>query len=1300
MRNKDLLTKLNEDSSSSEEEDEDDIDDEIDDDTDDDEVDIGATQTKTLNKPKASCIGKLFFTWVYHIIALGKKQQLHIDDLGELDEDLRVEKSINRLKQTWKHYKLQAGQSKYALLKTIFVAFKSDYLMIIAINLLCTSLNLMSPFLINMIIRFIETKDEPNGPPLSEGFQYVGMLVISQGLYYLINEQLYFYQYQIGVKTQNAMIGMIYQKQLRISNATNKNFSQGEIINFVQVDALKIMSSSEGLCGFTRYPLIFIGCFIYLFRMIGVSFLAGLAVFAIAFIINIFLTRCSSRLQKKFMECQDDRVKLITESLNNIKMLKLYSWTDTFLNAIRTKRESELNVYWWRQNIGMINIASYYFFPQILSSVVFSVYISLGHTLDLNLAFTVMTCFTLLKEPMRTFPYYIGQFIELIISCKRIQDFFMCKTIDQSILSVTDREESKQALQINNATFNWGHKEGDTSKIALEGINLKIKHCEFVCVIGDVGSGKSSLLSAIIGDMLGDDNLQVQEGDEPIQISGKVAYVQQNPWIQNRSIRDNIVFGQVFEEQRYAETIRICQLERDLEILPAGDMTEIGEKGINLSGGQKARISLARAAYADRDIILMDDPISALDANVKKKIFKDVFIEKFSNKTRVLVTHAVDFLKYVDTIILIKEIMEIHHVAKSDENGAEAEITEHKQADIIEQSDKSILKIANFSLPNLTTKLNDSGKMMEDENLEISTVGWPVYRDYLKYLGGWRFLLFGQLSMCGYTAFKILNDYQVGNWATSEDQTTNFLYYGGLTFLYAFLTSLCIYFRAMTMQLSSWYANKQLHEDMISKVMHAPINLYFDVTPIGRILNRFSKDLSGIELRFSWELGDIHALSYLTLTSIIFVLPVIVYLGYKLYKEVISSMREVTRLESLTKSPLLSFLGETFQGASTIRTFNREKEFISENNLQLNKNILANRYLQAIDTWFALRVDLMTIAVQAASSIFCILYSGSENKVFPVMLLTYMLLFQEYFLETIRCWIVVEKRMVNVDRCMKMRDVPQEKLQGKKKEMKKVKKMKEWPETGEIQYKFVNLRYRPNTETILKDLTFQVKAGEKIGVVGRTGAGKSTICLSLSRIVEIEGGEINIDGVDISKLPIKDVRRKITVIPQDATMFTGTLKYNLDPEGKVSESRIIEVLRAAELDDLLQRDNQNLGLDMLITENGANLSSGEKQLICICRAILRKSKIVVLDEATANIDVMLEQKLQNLIQKEFQNATMITIAHRLNTIINSDRVLVLSFGEVVEYDSPANLLQNKSSEFSMLVQEMRKEQQNPGPSNQ
>lgn len=853
--------------------------------------------------------------------------------------------------------------------------------------------------------------------------------------------------------------------------------------------------------------------------------------------------------------------------------------------------------------------------------------------------------------------------------------------------------------------------------VTLKNITLNIEKGEFICIIGEIGSGKSSLINALMADLIYMSNETVKDLEDKevdretlqeifdkskkqgvIKFSGSVSYVQQVPWIQNMTLRDNILFGSELDEDKYNRTIEQCQLVQDFAQLEGGDLTEIGEKGINLSGGQKARVSLARAVYANKDIILMDDPISALDANTKERIFEEVFEGELKRKTRILVTHAVDFLerfdriaimahgkiKYIGTYEELRDKDEIQHINETlkhvSEKEQEEEEHEIKEIEIKRKTSNDGPNSSNNydenpEDSNTDNKLRNARKMsyMSVKSLTITTdeydekveVEWSVYFKFFISNYTWIAIVIAVPLYTFYGYAGIQATKYIGIWVKNVDDEGSFERYLWIVLGYSLGFSFTVTIGFFIIMVAVLRASNLLHKRMTDKTLRAPINLYFDKTPTGKILNRFSKDINKIDSGFPFDITfTIECLSWIGASVYVSALvspwsllatPFAAIAGVILIRYYIRSFREMIRIENVTNSPILSNFAETISGATTIRCFKRQQDFILKNYKLIDDNLNAFFWLQSLNIWFSLRLQYISSFMMIVSLAFCIIFKYSADVSTVGTLLIYLMVLQGNILWFFRTASAVEGGMVSYDRCNQILSIPQEQFNTHPKPP------ANWPSEGRISFQNLNLRYRPETELVLNNLSFEIEPKQKIGVVGRTGAGKSTVCLALCRIVEADSGDIVIDGIPIKSVDIATVREKITIIPQDPTLFEGSLRFNLDPESRCSESEIVRLVRKAMLQDLWDSNKE-------IAQNGENLSSGQKQLICICRAILRKNKIILMDEATANIDINTEEIIQKLITEEFIESTVITIAHRLNTIQSSDKVIILEKGEVVQKD--------------------------------
>eukprot|EP00345_Euplotes_harpa_P014311 CAMPEP_0168352156 /NCGR_PEP_ID=MMETSP0213-20121227/22369_1 /TAXON_ID=151035 /ORGANISM="Euplotes harpa, Strain FSP1.4" /LENGTH=926 /DNA_ID=CAMNT_0008363285 /DNA_START=845 /DNA_END=3626 /DNA_ORIENTATION=+ len=784
------------------------------------------------------------------------------------------------------------------------------------------------------------------------------------------------------------------------------------------------------------------------------------------------------------------------------------------------------------------------------------------------------------------------------------------------------------------------------SIITLKNIELEVEKGEFLCIIGEVGSGKSSLLNLIMGDMIyvsdeTAEEFENQTADEQcikemfersraegvVKVSGSMSFVQQVPWIQNKTLRDNILFGLPMDENRYNSTIEKCQLVKDFEQLDGGDLTEIGEKGINLSGGQKARVSLARAVYSQKDIILMDDPISALDANTKKKIFEELFLEELKDKTRVLVTHAVDFLDRVDRIVIMKhgkikyigtyeELKNndmIQHIIETlkkvshkqqDEEEHEAQELELKRKKSSDGSNKAV-NPGDLDEEEDSLKKNEAGarkmsylstkgsKIIMDEFEERVDADWGVYWKYL--VSNWMWLamlvsipIYSLYAFCGIQSTRY-----IGVWVDHIQEEDSYKKYVVLVLIYSLGYGLLVTIGFFIIMMSVVNSSNVLHRNMTDKVLRAPINLYFDKTPTGKLLNRFSKDINRIDAEFPFNLTFlVECLSWMGATLFVSTIvspwsllstPFAVVAGFLLIKYYIRSYREMTRIESVTNSPILSNFGETLSGTTTIRCYNKQMEFIDKNHELVDNNLSAYFWSQSLNIWFSIRVQYISSFMMCVSMALCIVYKASADSTTIGVLMIYLLSLQANILWFFRIASDIEGGMVSYDRCNMILAIPQEAFGD-------YSKPPNWPSEGKIVFDKLCLRYRPETELVLKNLRFEIGGKQKVGVVGRTGAGKSTVCLALCRIIEGESGRILIDGHDISKIDLAYLRSKITIIPQDPTLFEGTLRFNLDPESRCSDSEIERIISKAALKELWDSNKE-------ISTNGENLSSGEKQLI-------------------------------------------------------------------------------------------------------
>jgi ATP-binding cassette, subfamily C (CFTR/MRP), member 1 len=751
--------------------------------------------------------------------------------------------------------------------------------------------------------------------------------------------------------------------------------------------------------------------------------------------------------------------------------------------------------------------------------------------------------------------------------------------------------------------------------LTLKNINLQIYNGETVGIIGEVSSGKSSLLQAILNNLIfvdsGNSSDSRDTSDNSIFINGSTAYVSQVPWIQNDTIKNNILFFKQYDEIKYQQVLKICQLEQDIEMLEAGDNTEIGEKGINLSGGQKARVALARSVYADRDIYLLDDPISALDAHVGKKIIKECILKHLQGRTILLVTHALQYLKYMNRIIYLsqgqikwtgtyKELKDAEFFKELSHKLHQDEKPEEQPAETIEEKLE----------PKKIVKQSEIKRITKEEEQEVGEVKLSVYLKYFEYMGGKLFGIMIVFIMLLWQVNKAGSDYWLAYWSQKQNQESRdkwifFSIYSSL----GLGSTIFIFFRIFLLCRGTIRLGMKLHKDMIVKLIKAPINLFHDTIPRGQIYNRLSKDLynvvilmfyfGGFLVCFFSAIGAIVICSIYEPISLVFV-PIFGIFGYLLTSFYLRGSRDLSRLEGVSRSPLLNTLSETIAGSISIRAYKFEQEYLNKFYSKVNDLFKVEIFINGSSNWFGMNMDFVSLTFITFITVIIIIYEKEFTPQSVGLMLTYTFTLKDNLFDLFKLAADFENMMVSMERCLQYTRIEEEK------EFEMVNdrelKMQNWPKEGKIEIVNYSVKYRPNTEVILKNLNLLINPKEKIGVVGRTGSGKSTMCLSLFRILEPLNGTIKIDDVDITGVGLNLLRQKLTIIPQDPSLMKGTLKYNIDPFNKYPDNEILNVLSMIGFNSIMKNEQ---GLDRMISEAGENLSVGEKQLICIARAILR-----------------------------------------------------------------------------------------------
>jgi len=1024
----------------------------------------------------------------------------------------------------------------------------------------------------------------------------------------------------------------------------------------------------------------------FLYDLIGLSALAGLAVFAVLVPINIYGGKYGRTIQVEQMKAKDERILLMNEVLQGIKVLKLYAWEKPFMTRIRQCRNREIQCLKRSAILNALLWITYTGAPLVVTLVTFTIYVFSDdkNVLTAEKVFGTVALFNVVRIPMNQFPRFLMEAVKLFVSLRRIDDFLSCNDINsaneyldnKTFVSAETLKLDTNSIEFKNVAFNWSNTE---DKSTLKNLNLEVKKGELIAVVGKIGSGKSSLLSAILGEMV--------KIDGEIRRSGSVAYVAQQAWIQNMTVQENIIFGKPLDIRRYQEVVSSCALTSDLEILPSGDQTEIGENGVNLSGGQKQRVSLARAAYHDADIVLLDDPLSAVDAHVGRYLFENLIGNTglLKNKTRVLVTHNLSYLHKVDRIMVMidGEIVEqgTFNELKNNENSAFQEFATYTHNVQGEEPEEEDIKEVN----QLRKNDKDKGKLTKKEIKAEGSVSWRHYSYFLKSMTIWKFVVICFLFLLA-EVFKVSGNLVLAEWTENFDPYTNWNYIGYYCLL-ALLCTLAGMISQMGTQFRAAEASRKIHHSLLETTMHAPM-IFFDTTPTGRVLNRFTSDIDMIDGKISMQLKNFLSCCTMILGTLVVVIGVTPYFLVPLVPITICygflqvyftrTRRQVVRLQSISKSPIFSHFSETINGATTIRAFNQQERFFQESEDKVSQHLLCNYVCDMANRWLSIRVEVLGNTIVFFAAIFAFYSRDSLTAGVIGLSISYAMQMIDGFGWTIRMAGELESDSVAIERVREYDDLPQEASWETEGTFDQA-----WPHKGNIVFNQYSTKYRPELDNVLTNFNLKIKSGDKVGLVGRTGAGKSSLSLAMFRIIEASNGHITIDNHDVSSLGLQQLRSRLTIIPQDPTIFSGTLRFNLDPGDQYTDEAIYRALQSADLSNLV--DNYPEGLQHIVSEGGAGFSLGEKQLICLARAILRRSKVLVLDEATAAVDSKTDEKIQETLRTEFSDCTVLTIAHRLHTVTGGDMIIVLDKGTVVEQGHPDVLLSDTDSHFYKMA---------------
>ena len=1240
----------------------------------------------------SNIFSKLLFAWGHYAMKKANKEGIEVKDFsGVSKEDKSSTLVVPILKEAEKSEKF----TNKSLFHTIYSVHQFQIYLLFFLQFVIILFQTAQVLVYRSII--IEFKDKEHFQIYSV-FYKVFLFVSIKMSKTFFHHQIKFYQQVLGVKTANQVAALIYEKVCRTSIFIKSQISEGEILNFIQVDSdtLNFLYTALPYIVATPFNL---GISIYtVFMFFGKSFIYGIytliALTVIIFIIQfLFLRNTKIRLTKK-----DKRMRLTTHIFHILKILKLFGWEEEFAEKIDEKRNDELKnvktILYLTAFRNFINSS----IPMLISLTSITAYILQNGMMAVEDLFTGLEMIQKLSEPLVEIPQFLTDLLTCLISMNRIQGFLQTKDIEEYLeeeIEIKNKKDSiKEIIKFKNCNF--GIKDENDKKnnnILLHNLDITILKGELVGILGETGSGKSCLVNSILK------NLELINSEDPSTEfyigTNKISYAPQDSWIMNGTIRENILFYSEYDEEKYIKVVNACQLNKDFENLLHGDLTEVGSSGVNISGGQRARISLARAIYKEADIYIFDDPISAVDTFVSMEIFHQAIKECLSDKTRIFVTHDLRNISYMDKIIYLE-----HFVKKFEGNSKDFSKSEHLKNIQINKQKVSSNKISNEMHKN---KLDHFGRLLKDEDYNRGKISWKLYDLFFRVQGGYiRFLIIVFLTYLT-IYYKTKGKLFISDWSDSSKTNNSAANNNEKLLDYAkifFYGTLIQFIKEFIIAINNFRQIYVLHYDMIHTLIKAPINLFFDVVPIGQILNRLIFDLDKSS-EIIWMFDKIIKCMFSVWAAILvcyqynayslLVAPFLLFLSYLLVNYFINAGRDLYRLDSISRSPIVSLFSETILGITTIRTFKREKESKKKFYKRLDDHLGVMIYKYGLDNWFCMHLDIVSHFYLG----FVIIYACFNIEAYTAanigLVLSLASRFSEELLEAMEQGTKVEKSLVSLERCDAFR-----KLQSEKYEVEGVSEKDEnlinWPNLGKIKFENYSMKYRPNCALSLNDINIEINSGEKIGIVGRTGSGKSSLTLSLFRIVEALNGKIEIDNLDISKIPLKKLRRNISIVPQEPFLLEGTIKTNIDPLNLYTNEEIMNVLEKLNLFEMLKNENKiDKDINTKIKEYGNNMSFGCRQLLCFARAILRKSKIIILDEATSAVDQKTEEIITKAIDELFKDSTVITIAHRINTVKKCDKIAVMDQGKIVEFDSTDKLIKDKKSIFySMYYKNMEK----------
>uniref|UniRef100_A0A7N8WZM8 ATP-binding cassette, sub-family C (CFTR/MRP), member 9 n=1 Tax=Mastacembelus armatus TaxID=205130 RepID=A0A7N8WZM8_9TELE len=1254
-------------------------------------------------QPFVNLLSKATYWWMNPLIIGAHKRPIELKKIGKLPIAMRALTNYLRLKDAYEDQRVKDPCRPPSIWRSMYRAFGRPILLSSTFRYLADLLGFAGPLCILGIVKHL--KDVYFGVHFMSSsmlLQNTSVLAVLLFLALVLQRTFlqasYYVTIETGINLRGALLAMIYNKILRLStsNMSMGEMTLGQINNLVAIETNQLMWFLFLCPNLWAMPVQIVMGVILLYYFLGFSALVGASVIVLLAPIQYLVATKLADTQKSTLEYSTDRLKKTTEILKGIKLLKLYAWENIFCDSVEETRGKELTSL---KTFALYTSISIFMNTAIPIAAVLVTFV-MHHLIDKtdpspSEAFAALALFHILVTPLFLLSTVVRFAVKALVRLVCVKSCYCLNVLS----ALNGSSYFSVFVQVANGFFTWG-----SNLSTLSDINIRIPTGQLTMIVGQVGCGKSSLLLAMLGEMQTIEgslnySLFLTSAATNLKNRHSVAYAAQKSWLLNATVEENITFGSPFSKQRYKAVIDACSLQPDIDLLPFGDQTEIGERGINLSGGQRQRICVARALYQNTNIVFLDDPFSALDIHLSDHLMQEGILKFLEDdkRTVVLVTHKLQYLIHADWIIAMKDGSVLREGTLKDIQTHDIELYDHWKT-LMNKQDQDLEK--------------EEEEEEDDDNLSTTTnrrskIPWKVCWCYLS-SGGYFMVFLMVFSKLLKHSVIVAIDYWLALWTSSKtsgtsptdsisssrttltSETLDSYYLPVFIILCAAGITLCL-ITSLSVEFLGLSAATSLHHNLLNKIIHAPIR-FFDITPLGQILNRFSADTNIIDQHIPPTLESLTRSTLLCLSAIgvissitpaflVALVPLAVAF-YFIQKYFRVASKDLQDLDDSTQLPLLCHFSETAEGLTTIRAFRHEARF-KQRMLELtDTNNTAYLFLSAANRWLEVRTDYLgavIVLTAAGASIWSLRY-GLPSGGLVGLGLTYALTVTNYLNWVVRNLADLEVQMSAVKKVKSFLSTESENYEGS---MDTSQVPENWPQDGEIKIQDLCARYDPMLKPVLKHVNAYIKPGQKVGICGRTGSGKSSLSLAFFNMVDIFEGKIVIDGIDICKLPLQTLRSRLSIILQDPVLFSGSIRFNLDPERTCSDDRLWEALEIAQLKNMVKALPG--GIDAVVTEGGENFSVGQRQLFCLARAFVRKSSIFIMDEATASIDMATENILQKVVMTAFADRTVVTIAHRVHTILTADLVIVMKRGNILEYDRPETLLEQADGMFASFV---------------